>query len=277
MAWASWEAGRPADAGVIVCTPAERLSALKQLVAGKAPTCQTVRLVLSPNQYQVFQLERPEGVDESELADALRWKLRDLIDFSASDAVCDVFPFPSDASRGRGELVNVVVARQDRLAGYVSLVHDAGLDLESIDIAHLALRNAAEALDADERGLALVHLREDAGQMVICRGATLYLSRRLDVVADHLSDAARQDDAIQSLALEMQRSLDYFESQLGQAPPRTVVIAGQDPAMPLAPMLSPYVGVGVEALDPERLAAPRDLDARCLPALGVVCPAGASV
>lgn len=54
--------------------------------------------------------------------------------------------------------------------------------------------------------------------MIVCKGETLYLSRRLDVTSDDLRDAARQENAVQSLALEMQRSLDYYESQLGQVP-----------------------------------------------------------
>ncbi|MCH8499979.1 MAG: biogenesis protein MshI [Marinobacter sp.] len=214
--------------------------------------------------YQVFQLERPEGIASQELADALRWKLKDMIDYSPADAVCDVFEFPVDASRGRGELVNLAVARKSLVAGYLELLDAAGLVLHSVNVAELALRNLAAGLDAANRSVALVHLSESYGQMVVCRGDTLYLSRRLDVALADLRDASRQEVTVQSLALEVQRSLDYFESQLGQLPPRQIHLLSQDRVLPLAPMLSAYVAVAVEPLDLQQYGLPREVDPRCL-------------
>jgi len=54
--------------------------------------------------------------------------------------------------------------------------------------------------------------------MVFCRGNMIYMARRIEVSLAQLRDAASQEQAVQALALEMQRSLDYFESQLRQVP-----------------------------------------------------------
>lgn len=250
--------------GFMACPEADRFSSLRQLVTEQALQGAPVQLVLPMDDYQVFQLERPEGIADSELADALRWKLKDLIDYSPADAVCDVFEFPKDASRGRGELVNLAVARKSLVAGYLELLDAAGLTLHSVNIAELALGNLAAGLDTPNRSVALVYLSENHGQVVVCRGDTLYLSRRLDVALADLRDASRQEVTVQSLALEVQRSLDYFESQLGQAPPRQLHLLSQDRVLPLAPMLSAYVALAVEPLDLLQYGLPREVDLRCL-------------
>jgi MSHA biogenesis protein MshI len=223
-------------------------------------------LVLPLDQYQVFQLERPEGVDRSELGDALKWRLKDLLDFSPSEAVSDAFAFPEDASRGRGELVNVVAARKSLVRELIELVNSSGLELVSIDIAELALSHLVARLDTTKRGAALVHMRGRYGQLVICKDDMLYLSRRLDVAIDDLHDASQQENAIQSLALEMQRSLDYYESQLGQVPPARIRFVTRDTSLPLSSMLGSYLASGVEALDWTQLGIDEGIDSRCLAA-----------
>jgi MSHA biogenesis protein MshI len=272
VAWA--ESGGPGAglSGFTDCLPARRQEVLSGLVEDNGWSGAATTLVLPLDQYQVFQMDRPEGIEEAELGDALKWKLKDFLDFSPSEAVSDVFPFPKDASRGRGELVNVVAARKVLVSELITLVQETGLELERIDIAELALRNLVCRLDENRRGAALVHLKDNYGQMVICKDNTLYLSRRLDVTSEDLRDAARQESAVQSLALEMQRSLDYYESQLGQVPPPRIRLVARDSVLPLAPMLSSYVAAGIETLDWSSLGLQADLDSRCLPAWSAGLP-----
>ncbi|AOY88888.1 biogenesis protein MshI [Marinobacter salinus] len=266
IAWALSPGAFAPSAGFVECLPAKRHKVLQSLVDKSGWSGAVTTLVLPLDQYQVFQMEQPEGIEESELGDALKWKLKDLLDFSPSDAVSDVFPFPEDASRGRGVLVNVVAARKSLVSELVTLVQGSGLKLDRIDIAELALRNLVSWLDKKKHGAALVHLRERYGQMVVCREETLYMSRRLDVALEDLWDAGRQESAVQSLALEMQRSLDYYESQLGQVPPAMIHIVARDNVMPLVSMLSTYVAAGVETLDWSTIGLEEALDSRCLPA-----------
>lgn len=260
IAWAT-SAG---EAAFIECSSARREQELAAAVDEHGWAGARATLVLPLDQYQVFQLERPEGVEQSELGDALKWKLKDFLDFSPSDAVSDVFPFPEDASRGRGDLVNVVAARKSLVRDLVDLVNASGLELFSIDIAELALSHLVARLDENQRGAALVHMRGRYGQMVVGKGSTLYLSRRLDVSVDDLHDASQQENAVQSLALEMQRSLDYYESQLGQVPPAKIRFVTRDTSLPLSSMLGSYLAGGVEALDWSDLGVDEPIDSRCL-------------
>lgn len=264
IAWAE-SAG---STGFLDCSPAKREVVLRALSTERDWAGADASLILPPDQYQVFQLTRPEGIDESELGDALKWKLKDLLDFNPSSAVSDVFPFPEDASRGRGNLLNVVAARKSLVSELVALVESCGLMLCSVNIAELALRNLVPRIDPDRRGVALVHMRERFGQMIVCKGETLYLSRQLDVTSDDLRDASSQESAVQSLALEMQRSLDYYESQLGQVPPAVIRLVAQDNVLPLSSMLATYVTATLKTLDWAPFGLEEPLDSRCLIAWG---------
>nr|WP_282450918.1 biogenesis protein MshI [Marinobacter bryozoorum] len=250
--------------GFAECTPARRQSVLESLVSENHLGGADATIVLPMDQYQVFQLERPEGVDDAELADALKWKLKDFLDFSPSEAVSDVFPFPADAARGRGDLVNVVAVRRTVISELVTLADDAGLKLQQIDIAELALRNFLGRLDDTGRGATLVQLKEHYGHMVIGKGGTLYLSRRLDVTARELREASSQESAVQSLALEMQRSLDYYESQLGQVPPPVINLVARDSLLPLTSMLGSWLAAGTRTVDWDQFGLDAEPDSRCL-------------
>ncbi len=221
-------------------------------------------LVLPMDQYQVFQLDRPDGLEDGELADGVKWRLRDFLDYPPSEAVCDVFPLPANASRGQGRQINVVAAHKARLQNPIALIDRCGLRMRAIEVAELALRNLAAALDDGGRGVALVHLREHYGQLVICRGGSLYLSRRLEVSSAALRDESLQGQAVQGLALEIQRSMDYYESQLGQVPPASIQLLAEDAGLSLADRLSANMTLAVVAPDWARLGVDPVPDSHCV-------------
>lgn len=261
IAWAELSAsGALVATGFEVCTPAGRSAALTALVERRQLEGSLVVAVVAVDQYQLFQIERP-AVEDDELVDAVRWRLKDLLEYSPDDAVFDVFPFPSDAARGRGELINVVCARKSLIKELAKLMESAGLELERVDIAELALRNLAARLEDSGRGVALVYLRPSHGQVVLTKGPVLYLSRRIDVTAESLSDVVQQEMAVQGLALELQRSLDYYESQMGQVPPRQIHLLARQDGLPLAEMLNVNLAAEVVRLDGSTLGIP-ELDER---------------
>ncbi|KZY43182.1 MULTISPECIES: hypothetical protein [unclassified Oleiphilus] len=231
------------------CNAAERVSVLESLVEEHGLDGATCRVVLPADQYRVYPIEKPK-VEESELVDAVRWKLKDLLDYDVNDAVLDVYDFPQDALKGRPEQVNVVSSRSALIQDTVNLVNKSGLELETIEISELAIRNIALRLaDDDQRPVAVLYLRHGAGMIVLVKGDTLYFSRHFDFSLQALNDVAQQNSVIQQLSLEIQRSFDYFESQMAQVPPQTVALMGPAPNMPLANMLGGSIGARVEPLD----------------------------
>ena len=187
----------------------ERL--VQQAVSGRGSR---VNLVLADGQYELLLVEAPR-VDPSELRAAVRWKVRNLIDFHIDDAVIDVFDIPGQNNRPQGQaMMYAVAARSREVREHIDLLEDADLNLQVIDITEMALRNLASQLDEDVRGVAMLYLQENHGIITVTQQGSLYLSRRLETGTTQVLD--NPDTAYDQIALEVQRSLDYYDSHFGQ-------------------------------------------------------------
>lgn len=204
-------------------------------------------LVLAPQDYNLLLVEAPK-VPANELREALRWRVRDLIDFPVDEAVLDAFLLPEDRSRGAKRMAYVAVARRELITQRVAEIKAAQLQLEAIDIPELALRNLILRCCDTERGVALVKLVEGGGSLHIVRGEDLHLARRFNLPYK----AGLLDDLpAEALILELQRSLDYFERQMRQAPPGQLVITGENvSADKLTPEIQEGLPVSARLFDP---------------------------
>lgn len=166
-------------------------------------------LACPPTGYRLLLVEAPD-VPPEELRGAMRWKIKDLIDFHIDDAVIDVFDLPGRAARGAPRNLYVVAARRRFVQGLVDRADDAGLTIQAIDIPELCLRNVVAQRDLDSNGAAVLHLESNSGTLVLTREGTLHFARRLDLGYEDLSSATN----VSSIILEVQRSLDYCDSHL---------------------------------------------------------------
>ncbi|HAG77220.1 MAG TPA: MSHA biogenesis protein MshI, partial [Pseudomonas sp.] len=182
---------------------------LEQTVSERALQGLPANVLLHPSEYQMFLLEAPE-VPPQELRDAMRWRIKDMISQSLDDVVIDCFALPEDAYRGRTRMVYCAVLEKTRMQHYAQLVRQAGLHMASIDITEMAFRNLGSLAGAEGMNLALLRLRTSEGLICIQNGADLYMARRIE------QGLARAAQDLSSTTLEIQRSLDYFESQLGK-------------------------------------------------------------
>ncbi|PLY13505.1 MAG: hypothetical protein C0631_13930 [Sedimenticola sp.] len=184
-----------------------------------------VNVVLDPGMYSLLQVEAPE-VEPEELRSALRWRIKDLIDFHIDDAVLDVFDLPESKRQGVPRLMYVVATRANLIQQVVDQTERAGLRINSIDINELSIRNLIAGLFGPESVQALLYLGATQGSIEISKGDILYLTRRLAVTAGDLQGQGEfaQDELLDNLVLELQRSLDYYESQFGQGPASSVVV-----------------------------------------------------
>ena len=197
----------------------------KELKLKDAP----VNIVLDPSMYTLLQVEAPE-VEPEELRSALRWRIKDLIDFHIDDAVLDVFDLPESNRTGLTKLMYVVVVRSSLIQRIVDLTENAGFRINAIDIHELSTRNLMASLYGPETVQALLHLGPGFGSIEIIKGDILYLTRRLTLSADdffaHSGEAL--EDVMDALVLELQRSLDYYESHYGQGAANGVVVVVPD-------------------------------------------------
>ena len=220
------------------------------------------RLVLNPDEYQLHLVESPD-VPDSELREAVRWRIRDLIDFPLDEAAIDVFDMPQQAgsSRETGKMMCVVVARNPVIAQKAAMVNRSGGELDVIDITDLALRNVLALTKADATGAALLYVEPAYSLILITGESTLYLSRRIWIGSNELAGLAGQDPqsaefrrVADALALELLRSLEYYESHFSRPGVEALYVAPVGVAdTPLRTYLSQAIGVGVESLDLNRL------------------------
>jgi MSHA biogenesis protein MshI len=180
--------------------------------------------VLNPKDYSLHLVEAP-NVEPKEMRAAVRWKIKGLLDTKVEDAALDVFEIPKDAYRGR-KMVYVVASQKSRVQQIVEKVTASGLELAVIDIPELAMKNLSTCYIADTNGVAFMDLRRTGSTMNITRNGDLYLTRRINTQLDpDVMQSAEWDTLKERLVLEIQRSLDYFESQMGQGEVTQIVIA----------------------------------------------------
>ncbi len=195
---------------------ASALSAFVQRHGLKGADCVGV---IPQGDYQLLQVEPPE-VPASERRQAIKWRLRERIDFPVAEAVVDVFDPPQGARRSADNL-NAVVCRAGVVARCVETIRAAGLQLQALDIVELVQRNVLAALTEPGSATALLSFQEGAGLITLVKDAELYLARDLDYGLAGMREAAAAGDAnapiYESIVLELQRSLDYFESSFGMA------------------------------------------------------------
>ncbi len=189
--------------------PDHQAAVLKGMVEEFGLAGMPVNLLLHPAVYQMLLLDSPD-VPAAELRDAMRWKVKEQISEPIEQVLVDAFALPSDAYRGRSRMAYCAVLAKSRVSGWVEMLKHAELKLQSIDITAMAFRNLGLLAGAEGLNLALLRLRSSEGLICVQQGADLYMARRIEQGLDQAS----QDFA--GVTLEIQRSLDYFESQLGK-------------------------------------------------------------
>lgn len=227
--------------------------------------------VLPSSSYHLQLLEAPD-VPADELRSAVRWRIKDLIDFPIDEAVIDVFEMPRHARGGPSRMLYAVAANASLVKQHVDSLEGAGIRLDAIDIPELGLRNVAGLLEREAEGVALLYLGQGSGILLLLRRGVLYLTRRIDTGRAALDRAdGMRAQLIAGLALEVRRSLDYFESHYEQNALLAVHVSGLDREDRDA--FGAEVGLPLHDLDFSTFLdadCPVDdeIQRRCLPAVG---------
>lgn len=173
-----------------------------------------VSTLLDYPDYQLLLVEAPD-VRPEELRAAVRWRIKDLISFHIDDAIIDVFEIPDQRQHQRNRMMYVVAAKARTIQDRAEELEDAGFGISVVDIPEMALRNLAMLVPAEQSGVALLHLEDERGVITISRKGTLFLTRRWEIGLRQLhaaADEAARQALYESILLEVQRSLDYYDS-----------------------------------------------------------------
>ncbi len=208
--------------------------------------------LLSPNEYQMSSVETPT-VPQGELKTAVRWLLKDMLDYHIDDATIDVLDIPVDkTTTTRKPMMYVVSARNQMIAQKQVYFDDAQIPLSVIDIPELAQRNIANLVATADRGIALLSVNQTGSLLTISYNNELYLARRLDMTLQQIdiTKTERTQQIFEKITLDLQRTFDHIDRQYNFINlSRLTVITAQTELIELAAYLSANLYIPAETLD----------------------------
>lgn len=194
------------------------LSLITQMI--NESNCQSCAITLSPSFYQLMLLDAPDVTDD-EFGGAMKWKISEINNQSPNDIVVDAFRLPSDAYRGRMSMCYSAVVDKTLISDLVEVVENCKIKLIGITINELSVAQLMNWMPAfSDLNVVVIKPDKSGGMLCLMEGSSIYLCRTMEgyFTSENIKDELLNDvGRIDNLALDIQRSLDYYESQLGKS------------------------------------------------------------
>jgi MSHA biogenesis protein MshI len=203
---------------------------------------------LSSHWYRINQVDKPH-VKESELFDALQWPIKE-ISGADKDIVYDYCDLPVQVA-GQDKLMAVAIAK-DEVEKLANVIFSADLDLQSILVEELATVSLVP--DSSDPIITLVQEHGEVVVLNIIKNNQLYFTRRIKGFENigGFTEVELDMGITESICVQIQRSMDFFESQLRQASIKRILLKLDSPHTNfLSRKISEAMGVSCEAFEPE--------------------------
>ena len=211
--------------------------------------------LLEPGDYQLLLVEAP-NVPVAELKSAIRWRIKDLLDYHVDDATVDVLDIPPDPTGAvRTHSMYAVAARNDAVQACIERFGAAQIPLSVIDVAETAQRNIAALYEDEGRGAGMLYLGQDSSLFTINYRRELYLARRFDIGYNQVTTASEREDALNRIAVELTRTLDHFDRQFGYVVVNKILLGPEPEDSGLLDYLPLVLDLPVERVDLARTLA----------------------
>ena len=177
--------------------------------------------------YRLLPLDAPD-MPREEWRHAVRWQLKDMVDFPVEDAAVDVLEIPGDPARRRAPQMLAVAAALDTLKPLLAAADAVGAPWQAVDIGETALRNISALVEPEGRAQALLHVGEAHSTLVLTAGGELLMARQLAATLESLSnpDDEARERAFDDAGLELQRTLDGFDRLFSHLSLSRLLVAG---------------------------------------------------
>jgi MSHA biogenesis protein MshI len=175
---------------------------------------------LTSHWYQLLQADQPQ-VEENEIYASLAWPLKDLLPPNV-DYVYDFMNPPAQVA-GQSKLSVVAIPHKD-IDSISKGIYNAQLNLKGISIEETA--SVELTPQSSDAVMSLVQEHGEEIVLNIVKNNQLYFTRRLKGFENLGSYSANELSMgiTESLCVQIQRSMDYFESQLRQPPVKKVLL-----------------------------------------------------
>lgn len=197
--------------------------------------------------YQLLQVDRPAVPDE-ELGMAIQWSVQELLS-SQDEMVVDYFDVPAQTTGANK--VNVVAIKKDDVHSVSKGIIEAGLMLKSISVEELSYCDLVPW--ASGAALMLVQKAANMISLNIVKDGKLYFNRSIRGFEKlrTFTEMELQMGIVESLTVEVQRSMDFFESQLKQGAVRKIVMnLDSEHQQVIGELISKAMLIDVEILSP---------------------------
>ena len=212
--------------------PVLRASSFYRSVGGQGTSVQDVSAlrirqapvscVLEHGDYQMQLVETP-NVPDAELRQAVAWRVKDLVDYSLDEAIVDLFHLPRHSTASARAIAYAVISRNETVEESVTAARaQVAHPVSIVDIPELCLRNISTMLPDEEHGAAFLHFTDTDGFLTITRAGRLHVVRHIPTgrktFVENADDSFFVNERAAGIALDVQRSLDYYESHYDYRP-----------------------------------------------------------
>ena len=230
--------------------PSDPASSLQQAAKERGLARATCTTLLEPADYQILLVE-PPNVPAAELKAAIRWRIKDQLEYHIDDATVDVFEVRAEGDpKGTAKAMYAVATPNEVVQKRIELFQGAGIPLKIIDIPEMAQRNVAALFESADKATAMLAFSSWGGLLTISFRGELLLTRRLEVTSVQLGQREHGDHYRERVATEITRSLDIFDRQRLSVGVGDLLLAPlpQDPGLEQFLHSKLYVPVVVAAL-----------------------------
>jgi len=256
--------------------PPAVIAAIKQAVAEAGVKSRDAVIGICGRELIIKKIEIPE-VPEKELAGAIQLEAEHHIPFAADEVFLDHHV----VGRREGAMDLILVAvKKGKVTEYAGVVEEAGLTPVIVDVDGFAVENQYEvnAAEPTEEAVALIDIGAAVMKTNVTRGGTSIFARdipfggnryteaiaaalsvsfdeaeaaKLGGSADPATIATAVESVSRELALEVQRTFDYFSSTAESERIGKIVLSGGCAQLPgLTEYLTATWGIPVEAAQP---------------------------
>lgn len=256
------------------------VEAIRKLVASLDVKVKNVACSVSGNSVIIRKILLPV-MPPDELEDQIHWEAEQYIPFDINDVNIDFRILSPDEHDPSKMSVLLVASKKDIVNDYVNVFSEAGLKLDVMDVDSFAVQNIFELnydVDPDEV-LALVNIGASIMNLNIIKGGISLFTRDVQMGGNlyteeiqkqfgvsleeaeqlKLSGRIHEDERLReivgrvndTLAMEMRRSLDFYNSTAGEGKISKIYLGGGGAKMVmLAESVSQRLGIPTEIINP---------------------------
>ncbi len=252
---------------VSTTTDEQAITALETLINKHQLVSAETTIILPANKVESTQLDTSELPDR-EVTATLPWKIKELINIAPQDMVCDYIDMPLQPT-GQQPKTQVLAVSRTYLERVIKPFHDAGAPIHALTTEQFALAKLQTTQDAAQL-IFIQHHKSDA-ILLIVKNQQICFARKIRNTAAtiDMTPEQLQMGGSDMIAIEIQRSIDYFESQLKQPPIKNAFLAMEgNNADLLVDALNQVLPVKTKLIPLDNLDGQSDLDSSYIAAVG---------